>query len=179
MKPFKLRLWKSTDVDNLLRFANNENIAKYLTDKFPFPYTKADAKSFIAYANRSGNDFIYAIEVQNLAVGSIGLHLQQDIYRKNAEIGYWLAEPFWGQGIMTKVILEMSSIGFERFEIERIYARPFENNLASQKCLVKAGFTMEANLPGTVFKNGEYLGELIYGIRREDFKVKRPKVLDI
>ncbi|RRQ48297.1 N-acetyltransferase [Maribacter algicola] len=170
MKPFNLRPWRATDVDNLARFANNENIAKYLTDKFPFPYTKADAESFIASANRSQYDIIYAIEIQNTAVGSIGLHLQQDIYRKNAEIGYWLAEPFWGQGIITKVILEMLSIGFKRFDIERIFARPFEYNRASQKCLVKAGFTMEAKLPRTVYKNGEYLGELIYGIRREDFK---------
>ncbi|MEM0932141.1 MAG: GNAT family protein [Bacteroidota bacterium] len=99
-------------------------------------------------------------------MGSIGLHLQNDIYRKNAELGYWLAEPFWNYGIMSKAISEVVHFGFKNYDIERIFARPFGTNIASQKCLEKCGFSLEAKLRNTLFKNGQYIDEMIYAIRK-------------
>lgn len=166
MKNLKLRSWQITDLDNLVKYANNWNIAKYLTDKFPFPYTESDGRSFIDYANNGDRHQIFAIEVNNEAVGGIGIHLQDDVFRKNAEIGYWLAELFWNKGIMSKAISKTVQFAFDNFDIERIYARPFGTNIASQKCLEKCGFTLEAKLDKTLFKDGRYLDEMIYAIRR-------------
>ena len=91
---------------------------------------------------------------------------QADVHRKNAELGYWLAEPYWGQGIITRAITRMVSYGFEHWDIHRIFARPFGTNIASQRALEKAGFVLEARFEKTIFKNGEYLDELVYAIRR-------------
>jgi RimJ/RimL family protein N-acetyltransferase len=92
----KLRPWDMSDLETLVMYANNWNVAKNLTDKFPYPYTENDGKEFIKYTTRSKN-LIFAIEVDGQAVGSIGIHPLEDIYRKNAELGYWLAESFWGK----------------------------------------------------------------------------------
>jgi RimJ/RimL family protein N-acetyltransferase len=105
---------------------------------------------------------VFAIEVDGEAVGSIGIFPQSDIHEKNAEMGYWLAEEFWGQGIMTKAIQEMVVYGFRAFDIVRIFARPFSTNLKSQRVLEKAGFKLEASLGKALFKNGEFMDELIY-----------------
>ena len=113
---------------------------------------------------------IFAIDIDGHAVGGIGIHSQSDIFRKNAELGYWLAEPFWGKGIMTTAVKEMLEYSFNNFEINRVFARPFGNNVGSQKVLEKAGFVLEARLSKVLFKNGEYLDELIYAVRREDRK---------
>ena len=96
---FKLRNWKQSDIESLAHYANNINISQNLTDRFPHPYTKEDAKSFVKFAQNNTLNHIFAIEVGGEAVGGIGLHGQEGIYRKNFEIGYWLAEKYWGNGI--------------------------------------------------------------------------------
>ena len=89
------------------------------------------------------------------------------MHRKNAELGYWLAEPFWGNGIITKAIVQIVEYGFMNFDITRIFARPYGTNEASQRVLGKAGFTFEGKFEKTLFKNGEYKDELIYAVRRK------------
>lgn len=163
---FHLRPWAIEDVDSLVKFANNYNIAKNLMDVFPHPYTVEDGNAFIEMVSKNSPENIFAIEVNSEAAGAIGLHPQNDVYRKNAELGYWLAEPYWGKGIITNAIIQMVDYGFKNFDINRIYARPFGYNIASQRALEKAGFTLEARLEKTIFKSGEYIDELIYSMRR-------------
>jgi len=161
----KLRAWNIEDRYSLVEYANNYNIARFMTDKFPYPYTLEDAINFIEMASMAVPPNILAIEVDGKAVGGIGLHIQPDIYRKNAEMGYWLGEPYWGKGIISSVIPQMVDYGFKHWSINRIFARPFGNNKASQKVLEKAGFLLEGKFENTLYKNGEYQDELIYAIR--------------
>src|SRR4051812_23699981 len=101
---FTLRPWTMADLDNLIKYGNNKNIAKNMTDKFPHPYTHEKGKQFIDYATQLPVPNILAIDVNGETIGSIGIHPQTDIHCKNAELGYWLGEPFWGKGILTKAI---------------------------------------------------------------------------
>ncbi|MFO7977115.1 MAG: GNAT family protein [Bacteroidales bacterium] len=164
---YKLRPWKMDDLDSLVRYANNRNISRFLTDRFPHPYTDEDARNFIEMATSESHGNIFAIEVQGEAAGSIGIHPLQDIFRENAELGYWLAEPYWGQGIITRAVREMVHFAFDHYDIRRVFARPFGNNPASQKVLEKAGFILEARFEKSLIKNGERLDELVFAIRRE------------
>jgi RimJ/RimL family protein N-acetyltransferase len=166
MKDFKLRPWTMEDLDSLVLHANNFNIARNMTDGFPHPYGEENGKSFIAFATKDDPIHMFAIEVDGKAVGGIGLHPQADIYRKNMELGYWLSEKYWGQGIVSRAIEQMVEFGFNTYDVTRIFARPFGTNSASQKVLEKAGFTLEARFEKSLFKNGEFLDELIYAVRR-------------
>jgi [ribosomal protein S5]-alanine N-acetyltransferase len=163
---FKLRPWAETDLDSLVKDANNSKVAKNMADMFPHPYTPEQGIAFIQMTAKNSPPNILAIEVEGEAAGGIGIHPQADIYRKNAELGYWLAEPFWGKGIMSEAVKQMVKYGFDNWDIHRIYARPFGPNIPSQKVLEKAGFKLEARLEKTFYKNGEYLDELIYAVRR-------------
>ena len=164
---FTLRPFKLGDIDSLLEYANNHKIAANLTDQFPHPYTRESGERFIKMAKQHTPPTIFAIDINGKASGGIGLHIQMDIHIKNAELGYWLAEPFWGQGIMTKAVKHMVDYGFKNLDINSIFARPFgSSNIASQKVLKNAGFELEAKFLGTIYKNGEYLDELIYAIRK-------------
>ena len=164
---YNLRSWSIEDLDDLVIFADNFKIAKFMTDQFPHPYTKEKAKTFIEMTLKATPINIFAIESDKQAIGGIGLHLQTDIQCKNAELGYWLAEPFWNMGIITKAINQMVEYGFNTFPIDRIFARPFGTNMASRRVLEKTGYTLEGKFEKTLFKNGEYLDELIYAIRRK------------
>ena len=170
---FKLRKWNDADLESLVKYANNNNVAKWLTNGFPHPYTQEDGKAFLAMFANDNPTKVFAIDVNGEAVGSIGIFPQSDIHAKSAEIGYWLAEEFWGQGIMAKVIDEIVDYGFNTFDIIRIFARPFSTNLGSHRVLEKAGFTLEARLKNALFKNGEILDEWIYAKYKDNTSFER------
>ncbi|MBA3680702.1 MAG: GNAT family N-acetyltransferase [Bacteroidetes bacterium] len=165
---FTLRPWTVKDLESLVKYGNNNNIAKFMTDKFPHPYTLEKGKQFIEFATSHKPVRLFAVEINGEACGGIGIHPQDDIHCKNAELGYWLGEPFWGQGIISKAIIQMVDHGFMNFDITRIFARPFGTNAASQKVLEKAGFKLEARFEKTLYKNGIYLDELIYSVNKKN-----------
>lgn len=163
---FKLRPFSLSDLDELVKHANNFNVAKNLTDKFPHPYTTEHGRAFIEMTLAANPVTIFAITVDDKVVGGIGLHPQSDIYRLNAELGYWLAEPYWGKGIMTQAVLQMIDFGFKNLDINRIFARPYGSNLGSQRVLEKAGFQLEGRFDKTLIKNGVLEDELVYAVRK-------------
>lgn len=163
---FKLRPWKSTDRESLTFHANNWNVSKNMSDLFPFPYTLEDADKFIKLVTKDNPTRFLAIDVDGKAVGGISIHPQTDIQRKNAELGYWLSEQFWGNGIISEAIPQMADYAFKSFDINRIFARPFGTNLASQRVLEKCGFILEARFEKTFIKNKELIDELVYALRR-------------
>jgi hypothetical protein len=167
---FNLRPWTTEDLNSLVKYANNQNIAKNLTDKFPFPYTENNGRTFIEYATKDYPIHIFAIDIEGQAVGGIGIHPQEDIYRKNAELGYWLGEPFWGQGIISSAIKQIVNFAFETYDIDRVFARPFGTNIPSQIVLEKNNFILEGRFDKILVKDGVLLDELIYAIRRDNWK---------
>ena len=167
MLPFTLRPWRLDDLDSLVRHADNPRIAGNLTNAFPHPYSREDGERFINMVKDYDPTRIFAIEINGEACGGIGIHPQQDIYAKNAEIGYWLSEDYWGHGVITRALEQIVPYAFAHFDIVRLFARPFHTNIGSQRALEKAGFKLEARLAQTLFKNGVYYDELIYSILRE------------
>lgn len=163
---FSLRTLGLKDAKSLVKHADNYKIARNLTNRFPHPYTIENAHDFISFANKDSH-CIMGIDVGEI-IGAIGIHPQSDVQLYNAELGYWLSEDYWGKGIISQAIPMMVKIGFERFEIDRIFARPFGSNDASKRVLEKSGFKLEAHLKSTFFKFGEYEDEFIYGIRRNE-----------
>ncbi|RYU94721.1 GNAT family N-acetyltransferase [Emticicia agri] len=162
---FFLRRWQSGDEQSLVENANNYKIWKNLKDVFPHPYTITDAYEWVNIASGSAESF--AIEVENKAVGGIGILLKDDIYRKNAEIGYWLGEPYWGNKIISTAIVDVVNYTFANYDIYRIYAGVFEYNIPSMRVLEKAGFEKEAILKESLTKEGKLYDEHIYAKYRE------------
>ncbi len=161
-----LRPWQESDLHDLVQHANNATVAGFMTDQFPHPYTEDAGRQFIALTASHAPRRMFAIAVAGRVAGAIGIHPQTDILSKNAEIGYWLGETYWGQGLATEAVKQMIVYGFRNFDILRIYGRVFGNNPASARVLEKCGFEKEAHFHQTIFKNGVLLDELIYGLRR-------------
>ena len=170
MTDFTLRPWRREDDASIARYADNEKIAANLRDIFPWPYSRQDAADFVAgcVRNEGRGQLCRAIVVDGEAAGSIGLFLGHDVYRRSAELGYWLAEPLWGRGIMTAAVTAMCREGFGTLDIVRIHAEPFARNAASRRVLEKAGFSLEGTLRRSVYKNGEMLDSCIYALLREE-----------
>jgi RimJ/RimL family protein N-acetyltransferase len=162
-----LRDWTPDDAPSIVRHADNPRIACYLRDGFPSPYTLADANRFVTMATEPGEKNLFlAIVVDAEACGGIGIHPLEDVYRRTAEIGYWLAEPFWGQGIVTGAVRAIIPVAFDRYDIVRLQAGIFANNPASMRVLEKCGFVREAGHKNAITKNGTTMDEVMYAIVR-------------
>ncbi|MTV49147.1 GNAT family N-acetyltransferase [Heliobacillus mobilis] len=157
-----IRSWDLNDNAGLLVQANNWNVAKTLRDHFPYPYTETDGDNWLNWVVRSKPETNFAITSDGSIVGGIGFNLQPDVYWRSAEIGYWLGEDYWGQGIMTEAVPAMTAYAFKHFDVCRIFASVFETNPASMRVLEKSGYTFEARLRKSVTKNGVTFDELIY-----------------
>lgn len=164
-----LRTLDENDILDLATLANNAAIASNLRDTFPHPYTEENARIFVNLTKASAQPNQLAIEKDGVYVGNIGLHAQNDVYRNSAEIGYFIGEPYWGQGIATEAVELMVAYGFDTLGFHRIFAGVFSYNPASARVLEKAGFSYEGTLRDAVFKNETYFDELRYAI------LKNPK----
>jgi len=145
-----------------VKYANNRRISRNVRDIFPHPYTAADADAFLARTFAKQPREAFAIATPEELIGGIGLLPGEDVYRRSAEIGYWLAEPFWGKGIATRAVRALCDWAFANLDIVRIYAGVFETNPASSRVLEKAGFQLEGRLRMAVTKEGRTFDELLY-----------------
>ena len=159
-----IRPYKISDKKELSKLANNKKIAANLRDRFPYPYTKSDADSWIKINSNQTNPTNMAVIYKNNFVGAIGIILGEDIHRRNAEIGYWLGEEFWGNRVMSKSVPVFVDYAFENFNLLRIYAGVFHTNKASAKVLENAGFSLESIKRNAIDKWGDIKDELIYSV---------------
>lgn len=157
-----VRPWRKSDAASLVRHANNINVAKYLRDRFPHPYTDKDAKVFLKHATATGDSTNLAIEVGGEAVGAVGFVPGRDIERFSAEIGYWLGEDLWGRGIATEALALVTDHIFTELNFLRLFALPFADNPGSVRVLEKAGYAREAVLRAGSVKYGVPKDQLLY-----------------
>ena len=167
---FFIRSYEYSDKKAIVKYANNYNISKTLRDRFPFPYTFTDAEQWLDAACRQETELNFAIANEVELIGAIGIQEQDDVNRYSGEIGYWLAEPYWGKNIATRAVKALTKYAFENFSFNRLFAGVFEGNTASEMVLKKAGYTREAVLRKSVFKEGKFLDQYQYSILREEFE---------
>ena len=157
-----VRSWRPADAESLARYANNRKIWINLRDAFPHPYTIHDAREFIRAIRSRTPETTFAIAVGDEPIGSIGFVLHRDVERVSAEIGYWLAEPFWGRGITAEALSAVTKFAIEQHGLTRIYAVPFAWNAPSCRVLEKAGYVLEARLRKSAVKDGKLTDQLQY-----------------
>ncbi len=177
MKEFILRKWKIQDVQSIAEAANNLKIAENLRNTFPHPYLLEDAKWYVndCILNEGKNQITRAICVDGKAVGSIGIFIKDDVYEKSGELGYWLSEKYWRQGIMSQAVKILCQEAFLTFDIVRIFAEPFDYNAGSRGVLEKAGFTYEGTMRNGVYKNGKVFSYCMYSVLREEMELEYGK----
>jgi RimJ/RimL family protein N-acetyltransferase len=152
---------RETDKPALLEHLQSRDIYR-TTMHIPHPYTEADADSWIAkrigHTKRVGKEGSFAIRHhQGVFIGAVGADNFEPGLTHWAEIGYWLARPFWGQGIMTDVVRAYVRYAFDELHVIRLIAHVLEFNAASARVLEKNGFKLEGSFRKHFMKDGELL----------------------
>ena len=165
----KIREWRLSDAADLAVALSNKKVQDNLRDGLPFPYTEKDGLDYItAMLSADKNDtFAFAVTVDDKVIGSIGVFRQGNIHRLTAELGYYISEEYWGNGIMTEAVKQICEYVFRNSDIIRIYAEPFSHNTASCRVLEKAGFQFEGLLRHNAIKNNKVIDMKMYSLIKE------------
>ena len=165
----KIREWRIEDSTNLAKMLNNKKIMNNLRDGLPYPYTENDAEEFInsMLSADKTKTFAFAITVDDVAIGSIGVFRCENIHSRTAEMGYYIGEPYWGKGHCTSAVRQVCEYIFGNTDIIRIFAEPFAYNTASCRVLEKAGFQFEGTLHSNAVKNGEIIDMNMYALIKQ------------
>ena len=154
-----LRSFNSSDIDSLSELLNNKKIWDQLRDYLPHPYSREDAEQYINSKAKEKPILTFAVEMDNKLIGNISLKPQKDIHRHSAALGYWIGEPYWGNGYATLAIQKIVTYGFQELKLSRIFATVMENNPGSMKALTKSWFKLEGISKKGFIKNDRYLDE--------------------
>jgi [ribosomal protein S5]-alanine N-acetyltransferase len=143
----------------------------------PHPYLDTDADSWIRkrteQTERVGKELVFAVrDVEGKLVGVVGADITEPGLTEEAEIGYWLAKPYWGQDIMTDAVRAYVEYAFGELKLLRLTAHVFEANMASARVLEKNGFKLEGYQRKHFQKDGEWLDSLSYALLKEDLSIK-------
>jgi RimJ/RimL family protein N-acetyltransferase len=157
-----LRAWRDSDAAALAEHASNAKVWRNMSDSFPHPYTLAMAEYWVRQGHIDFGGDNWAIALDDAAVGGCGIHQGDAQFRCNAEIGYWLAEPHWGRGVVTRVAQALAERAFADPEISRVFAPIHADNPASMRVAEKAGFVREALQPQSAIKAGRVIDRVVY-----------------
>ena len=162
--------FRASDKDALITYLNDRDIYDR-TLRIPFPYTDAAADQWLALVakvtRQQGRPVHWAIRsADDALIGGCGFDGLQIGTSYRAEVGYWLAKPFWGRGIMTAVVQRVCRHAFEEFGLVKITAHVFSHNPASARVLEKCGFRQEGLLRKHFLKDGQFLDARLFGLLR-------------
>jgi ribosomal-protein-alanine N-acetyltransferase len=157
-----LRPLLASDAESLAHHANDYDVARNLRDRFPHPYSVADAEAYITHLASRAVVTSFGIVVDNRAIGSISLMLGEDIARQSAEVGYWIGRAFWGRGIMGEALQAVTRYAFDQLELARVFAVPFATTVRSARVLEKSGYVLEGTMRHSAVKEGKLLDQLLY-----------------
>ncbi len=162
--------FRGSDKDALIEHLNDRDIYDR-TLRIPFPYSAQDADEWLALVARitkqQGCPVHWVVRgAADALIGSCGFEGFQVGKSHRAEVGYWLAKPFWGRGIMTAVVQRLCQHAFEQFGLVKITAHVFPHNLASARVLGKCGFQEEGFLSKHFLKDGQFLDARLFALLR-------------
>jgi len=168
---------RQADGPALVAYLNNREVTRY-TGSLPYPYTAADAQRWIDERQRwtlgEDQEIFFAIrQPGGELMGTIGLNEFEAGRTRVAEVGYWLGQPFWGQGIMSQALGAFVPYAFQALGLHKLFAKVFDPNAASSRVLEKNGFRLEGVLREQVWKHERYLDDRLYGLLRAEWEAAR------
>ena len=162
-----LRAWREGDAPALAEYADNPNVWRHMSDRFPHPYTLAIAEHWVRQGHVEFGGDNWAIAFDDAAVGGCGIHQEEGQFRCNAEIGYWLAQSHWGHGIATRVARALAVRALDNAQVTRVFAPVHGGNAASMRVLEKSGFVREGLLRQSAMKAGQVVDRVLYARYRD------------
>ena len=173
-----LRAFALADVPQLVTLAGNYEVAKN-TLNIPHPYSEEDARRWVQltqenYAQQTGYAFAIELLSSGEFIGGIGLTVERRFDR--AEAGYWLGQPYWGQGLASEALAAVLHFGFDELKLNKIYATHIAENPASGRVMLKNRMVKEGELAQHTRRDGRYYDLWQYRLTRGEYAARAADV---
>jgi RimJ/RimL family protein N-acetyltransferase len=166
------------DARRIAEFLSNFAVAGNLA-RVPHPYMLEDARIFLsqwrADALPRDTRFIIELKREGGAIGIAGFHDHDG----EAEIGYWLGEPYWGQGLMSEALYAILDWYFDVTDADVVLSGVFPFNMASTSLQMKFGFVETGISTRECLARGGELEHIDTELTREAYEQSRPKTKGI
>lgn len=153
--------------------ANDFDVARYLREVFPHPYTTEDARAFLTIMNADNSQLVMGIRYNGEIAGITGAVFSAGLFRDNFEIGFWLGKKFWNRKILSAVLPLFNTFLFTNYPVRRLYAGVLEGNIASKKVLEKTHFRQEGFFKDAATNRGEVMSYYVYALLREEWEQRQ------
>ncbi len=166
----RIREYEERDAAANLKYANNPDVARYLFETFPTPYTIEDSTWWTSVGWKEQPGIHWAIDLDGECIGSIGATPGLMESRYSWEIGYWLGQPHWRKGYGSEALKQMVEYVFQNTDAKRLFAPVLAPNKASMKTLEKCGFKLEGLHESAVYRESEngFLDEHIFALIKSE-----------
>jgi ribosomal-protein-alanine N-acetyltransferase len=163
----RLRPYTEADIPELLPLIGTREVAA--TTRLVHPYSEQDAKDFLVLAQNPDKVWLaMTLRSDGRQIGGVGLRVERQ--HQNAELGYWLGAPYWGQGYATEAARGVLRYGFQELHLHRVYASHFKQNPASGRILQKLGMRYEGCQRGHLRKLDQFIDLELYGMLRQEWE---------
>ncbi|MEW6051723.1 MAG: GNAT family N-acetyltransferase [Candidatus Zixiibacteriota bacterium] len=178
MSSIVLRKLQKADAENLRVLLKDGTISRFTF--VPHPYYRRHAEVFIRQTQtwarlRRGYHFGIELNETRRIIGVVAIFRIDTIHR-SAELGCWLGQPYWRQGLMTEAMKTVIRFGFRELHLERIYAHVFVENVASQRMVERCGLQCEGLLRHRHRRRGRWHDSFLYAILRGEFRMRQHAV---
>jgi ribosomal-protein-alanine N-acetyltransferase len=166
-----LRKLMTKDVNDIYEYASNPEVSRSVV--WDYHKSVKDSMEFLVKTLQQYNtgrpaSWGIVYKENNKLIGTGGYHVWYPDHAY-AEIGYVISQRFWNKGLMTEALAEMMKFGFESLLLNRIEARCFTDNTASERVMQKCGMKYEGTLRSAIFVKGEYRDLKVYSMLRSEF----------
>jgi RimJ/RimL family protein N-acetyltransferase len=139
----RIRSLRDDDLADLVALIDNWQVARWVAS-VPHPYTQEDGRKWIAcvredHATGRPRRFAIALKETDSLIGGVGLDGSTGDESDEPSLGYWLAQPYWGNGYGREAVATVINYGFQSLGLETIRAYTDPGNVASQKVLLHCG----------------------------------------
>lgn len=137
-----LRPWREDDAESCYKYAKNPNVGP--AAGWPVHDSVAHSREVIRTILSAPNTFAVVLKETMEPIGSIGLMIGEQsnlsLPKDEGEIGFWIAEPYWGQGLIPEAAKEVMRYGFEECGMIKLWCAYFDGNEKSKRVQDKCGF---------------------------------------
>jgi RimJ/RimL family protein N-acetyltransferase len=165
-----LRTPQLDDAPAVQKLVRDERIAR-TTLNIPHPYPEGAAVEWIKRIHASDDDIhphLMFLKESDTLVGSVGMSVSRR--HNQAEVGYWVGVPYWGNGYATEGLQSLVDFGFSQLNLHRIFGEYYTTNPASRRVMEKVGMIYEATLRDHVHHQGEYKDVGFCGILKHEWE---------
>lgn len=167
-----LRPWQESDAESLYRYASDPDIGPIAG--WPPHTSVSDSLEIIRTVFAAPEVYAVVLKDTNEPVGSCGIMFSNGLHSANmtqreAEIGYWIGKPYWGQGLIPEAVNALLSRCFNELGLDAVWCGHYDGNVKSRRVIQKCGFKYHHTDHEVVSPLGDKRTEHFYRMTKEDY----------